>query len=180
MVFVQGDLRIGGTTIISHGKEQNLAVEMHETIPPAVTPVPMISPLAIPEYSEAAIAGDRWAKAWLLLDVDEKGNVVRLKLLDRPGMDLDQIAVRYGFKLRFKPARDLSDRPVGAQVLWAFEWPAYWWLHEETDNLELLPRAVFKMPCRGTGPARNGTYRDCSQATLANAITEPWFDRPKK
>src|SRR5262245_16293466 len=85
---------VQGETIIIHG-----------TAPPAKMPKgkQRYGRIAAP-YSDEAIERDAWAKAWLLLDIDEHGVVTRLKLLKKPGYDLDQIAIDRGFSMRFDPA----------------------------------------------------------------------------
>jgi len=79
-------------------------------------------------YSPQAMERDAWARAFLLLDIDEKGEVSRLKLLKRPGFDLDQIAIDEAFKLKFEPARDAKGRPIRTYIVWDMEWPSWGWL----------------------------------------------------
>ena len=95
---------------------------------PAQKPKPRQDPRQSLPYSDESIERDAWARAWLLLDVDEAGRVTRLKLLKKPGFDLDEIAIREAFKLRFDPARDAQGRPMKTYVLWTMEWPAWGWL----------------------------------------------------
>jgi hypothetical protein len=61
-------------------------------------------------------------------DVDERGTVTRLKLLKRPGFDLDKICIDEAFKLKFSPALDDAGRPMKTYMLWTFEWPSWGWL----------------------------------------------------
>ena len=79
-------------------------------------------------YSDEAVERDAWARAWLLLDVDERGTVTRLKLLKRPGYDLDKICIDEAFKLKFSPALDDKGQPMKTYMLWTFEWPSWGWL----------------------------------------------------
>lgn len=79
-------------------------------------------------YSDEAVERDAWARAWLLLDVDEAGRVTRLKLLKRPGFDLDRICIEEALKLQFEPARDAQGRPMKTYMLWTMEWPSWGWL----------------------------------------------------
>ena len=65
-----------------------------------------------PPYSERAILSDAWTKAWLLLELDEAGTVTRIKFLNKPGYDLEQIAIAEAFKLRFSPALDGAKKPM--------------------------------------------------------------------
>jgi hypothetical protein len=175
-VFVQGKARITGQAIVPSGGDGEI-VEIHEAIPPAVMPKPRANPLAIPTYNDEAIEHNTWTRAWLLLDVDEAGKVQRLKLLKSPGFDLDEIAVRTGFKLRFDPALDRAQRPTSALVVWILEWPAYYWLLEQKDQLvSRVPEKAAIVPCRGTGPTHS-IYRDCSRPDLTKAMSQPWFDR---
>src|SRR5262245_36205736 len=46
--------------------------------PPTVPPkLPGGAPRVTPPYSDAAVERDAWAKAWLVLDIDETGKVAR-------------------------------------------------------------------------------------------------------
>jgi hypothetical protein len=154
---------------------------------PAVLPRPInFSPIKAPPYSDRAIQSDAWTRAWLLLDVDESGAVTRFKFLKRPGYDLEKIATREAFKLRFEPGRDGKGRAVKTWVVWSIEWPAYWWLikmHGVASRMPPLvgfpPRSMAaSVPCRGSGPLNLGsvhpTYRDCSVPDLAKFAGEPW------
>jgi hypothetical protein len=79
-------------------------------------------------YTDEAVARDAWARAWLLLDVDESGRVTRLKLLKKPGFGLEKICLDEAFKLRFEPALDDKSRPMKTYMLWTMEWPSWGWL----------------------------------------------------
>ena len=96
--------------------------------PPAVMPRPTIDKRVSLPYSDEAKARDAWARAWILLDVDERGTVSRIKLLKRPGFGLDQIAIDESFKLKFEPARDEQNRPIRTYIVWTMEWPSWGWL----------------------------------------------------
>ncbi len=175
-VYVYGELRISGTTASSEAGGGGEAIEMREAIAPAVMPKPKHRP-AIPPYSAAAVDHNTWLRAWLLLDVSPSGAVTRVKLLDRPGFELDAIAVRAAFELTFDPARDRADRPVRAQVVWSFDWPPYWWLIRfENANLTRMPDEAWSLPCRQ--PGGMWTYlRACTPPTIANAVETPWLER---
>jgi Carboxypeptidase regulatory-like domain len=95
---------------------------------PKVVPKPQKDTRINPPYSEEAVERDAWARAWLLLDVDEKGKVTRLKLLKAPGFDLNQICIDEAFKLGFDPALDDAGQPMKTYMLWTMEWPAWGWL----------------------------------------------------
>lgn len=95
---------------------------------PAVKPKPLGDPRASLPYSDEAVERDAWARAWLLLDVDETGAVSRLKMLKRPGFALERICIQKAFELRFSPALDGTGRPMKTYVLWTMEWPSWGWL----------------------------------------------------
>jgi hypothetical protein len=95
---------------------------------PKVKAKPTVDPRINLPYSEEAVERDAWARAWLLLDVDETGHVTRLKLLKAPGFDLDAICIEQGLTLTFEPARDHAGRPMKTYMLWTMEWPAWGWL----------------------------------------------------
>src|SRR5688572_12874788 len=54
---------------------------------------PKRDPRIAPTYSDAAIEHDAWTRAWMLLDIDDRGVVQRMKFLKRPGYDLEKIAI---------------------------------------------------------------------------------------
>jgi hypothetical protein len=85
-------------------------------------------------YSDEAIDGNYWATGWVLLEVDERGEVTGFRFLHRPGHGLDAIAEKYVFELRFEPARDARGRPIKSRVLWKLEWPAH---HYARDHKNL-------------------------------------------
>jgi hypothetical protein len=95
---------------------------------PAVMPKPLVDQRPSLPYSDEAKARDAWARAWMLLEVDERGSVSRLKLLKRPGFGLDQIAIDESFKLKFDPALDKQGRAVRTYIVWTMEWPSWGWL----------------------------------------------------
>jgi hypothetical protein len=178
LVFVYGDLQIGASTATTELTGNEELVVMHEMIPPAVYPEPVTNPLIIPEYSENARDANEWTRAWLLLEISDAGTVTRIKFLNRPGYDLDAIAIREAFKLRFEPARNRANRAIAAQTLWAFEWPSFWWMHDNhEDDLRHIPHSAMTIPCRGTGPTRS-VYRDCSAPNIANVVRERWITKP--
>src|SRR6186713_3100196 len=80
--------------------------------PPSTPPKPTnFVKQKAPPYSDSAILSDAWTKAWMLLEIDERGVVTRFKFLKRPGYDLEPIAASEVFKLRFTPAKDAHNRP---------------------------------------------------------------------
>jgi len=181
LVFIKASdaVRLSGQISVPTHVDEYEAIEIHETVAPAVMPRPLSSTSSIPEYSDAAKQRGPWTRAHLLLDVDDRGLVARLKLLGKPGYDLDRIATRDAFKLRFEPARDRVGRPISAMVLWSYEWPSFWWITEQKLPVDRLPSEALKIPCKGAG----GTlryYRDCSTADLTRDAVEPWIERPRK
>jgi hypothetical protein len=149
------------------------------------------NPVATPPYSDRAITSNAWTKAWLLLDVDRHGVVRRVKFINRPGYDLETIALEGVFGLRFDPARNEDGAPIRSLVVWSIEWPAYWWLVEKqgvstrmpayTYSIESGPRRIDSaVPCKGSGPLALGSlhpvYRDCSRPDLRKEFdSEPWI-----
>jgi hypothetical protein len=176
-VYVEGKVKIGGQAAVAVKEGEAEAIEIREALPPAVQPKALTSPTRVLEYSDLAQDKNTWTRAWLMLDLSETGKVKRVKLLNKPGFDLDQIAIREAFKLKFEPALDRSKRAIPAMVLWTFEWPAYWWLLDHKRAVNRLPPEVEEVPCRGTGPTR-ARYRDCSKPDISRAVTEPWIDKP--
>lgn len=164
LVYVDGPLTITGGTATSRKERGSEVIDIFEVVPPATAAEPLSDTLLI-DYTDEAIEHDVWTRAWLLLDVDAKGTVRRVKLLDRPGYGLDAIAIREAFKLQFKPALDAADRPVSSLVIWFFEWPSFSWL--KGDRERSVP------PCPGGGPSR--VYRDCGAPTLPNVLRKPWL-----
>ena len=155
---------------------------------------PKVDPLRIPPYSDQAVLGNHWSKAWLLLDVDDRGVVARVKFLQRPGHDLDEIAVNYAFGMTFDPARNKFGVPVRSYIVWPLEWPAIGW-HQlrqlPANRLPNLPEVVqndhdviFDMypPC-AEGQSLNlslaePVQRSCAIPDLSRMdASEPWILR---
>ena len=177
-VRVRGAVRISGQTAVSSdavpGEE---LVEIRELVPPAVMPKIQGDRDRIPEYSGLARDKGVWTRAWLLLDVTAAGTVQRVKLLHAPGYDLDAIAIRDAFALRFHPALDRSNKPVAAMVMWSFEWPSYFWMLDHKFTFNRLPREVGKVPCKGSGPGK--VLRDCTPSDVSRHEAFPWLAPPK-
>ncbi len=176
-VFVRQKARISGRTSRSTVEDGEEAVEILEADKPQIMPKPRQATNLIPEYTQAARDANVWARAWLVLDVDGKGRVTRLKLLDAPGYGLDDIAIREAFKLRFEPARTRAGATARAMVLWTYEWPAYWWMFDNKLPLQVVPEKALGVPCQGT-PARAAVLRNCAQATVARVQQVEWRDAP--
>jgi hypothetical protein len=174
MVYVEAEAHIAGQVTLPAAAGSSV-VEIHEAIPPAELAIPL-DPTIVPEYSATAIDNDTWTRAWMLLDVDQTGSVVRLKMLRRPGFDLDAIATQAALKLKFEPARDQAGAPIRTLVIWSFEWPSFWWLKNRHSSVTRLPDDVTRVPCRGVYPTRTQS-RDCSEPDMAMALREPWLTR---
>ena len=165
-------LKVRGETIVIEGHA-----------PPKVQPKPVKNYFRIaPAYSDAAIESDIWSKAYLLLDINDRGTVTRVKLLKHPGHDLDLIAIDTAFHLKFSPAQDDSGRPIPSSVVWPIEWPSYWWMIDLFGLATRIPDEIVHVPCRGSGPMHLGsihpTYRDCETFPLSAFETEPWIQGP--
>jgi hypothetical protein len=158
-------------------------IVIHDSLPPKVLPHPKKNYHRMaPPYSDEAIDRDVWAKAWVLLDIDARGVVTRVKLLKRPGYNLDSIAVAHAMKMRFDPAEDAKGNPMPTQLLWSMEWPSYWWLVDLDEPPNRVPPRAEHVPCAGSGPMNLGSlhpgYRDCSPPPDLSKISgEPWLTK---
>lgn len=178
LVVVYGDANISGAAVTTQTIDGLEAIQVKDAIPPAVFAKPHSDPTFIPEYTDEMMDTNAWTRAWLLLEISETGVVSRVKLLNRPGFGLDAIAIRDAFKLTFDPARNRVDKPVRSQMLWKYEWPAFWWMKEHGYARRRMPGEAMRVPCRGSGPA-NKVYRDCSRPNMSAALTARWIDRPR-
>lgn len=146
-------------------------------------PQPKKDPRIAPKYSDAAIEHDAWTRAWMVLDIDDRGIVQRIQWLKRPGYDLEQIALDRAFGTRFEPARDGLGRAQPARLVYPIEWPSYWWLVKHTGFATRIPVSAGGVPCKGEGPLdldrAHPVYRDCSVPDLSRMPLEPWIDRPR-
>jgi hypothetical protein len=156
-------------------------IELEGAIDPPVKPQPKFNVQRTLRYSDEAVLRDAWTRAWLLLDIDERGVVRRLKFLKRPGLELEKIAQDEAFKLRFAPARDASGKPVRTLIVWDLEWPSHDWLVANTGLATWIPQWSAAVPCYGSGPLDfndpHPTYRDCSRPDLSRAARVRWVDR---
>jgi len=180
-------LEVGGEVIEITGQHQ-----------PVTYARPKSDPLAIPPYSDQAALGDHWAKAWLLLDVDDRGVVTRAKFLKRPGFDLDEIAVKHVFGMRFDPARDHNGVPTPSFIVWPLEWPSLNWLQSRGALANRLPTFLDLVhavpggfavdsypPCLDDGPLRlsdiHPVARDCAIPDLSRGdASELWYVRDSR
>jgi hypothetical protein len=191
LTFALGPQRIGykvaiaapGSTHFDAKIDRGEVIEIHDL--PAHRPPIMPSPIhrlpKIPAYSDNMIETDSWAKAWLLLDIDEHGAVARAKLLNHPGHDLDQIAIDHALGLTFNPAYDNLGHPMRTLIIYPIEWPSYWWMIDLHGGFALRmpePQFVQRVPCEGSGPLHMGSmhpvYRTCSRPDLSHVEQEPW------
>lgn len=145
-------------------------------------PVPLRYARPAPAYSEESIERDVWTRAWMLLDIDERGVVKQIKWLNRPGYDLEPIALAQAFGTRFEPARDGRGRAQAARIVYPIEWPSYWWLVTREGLTTRLPDDVGAIRCRGDGTLNlsrvHPVYRDCSLPDMSKVVSEPWIPRP--
>jgi hypothetical protein len=185
---------------IAEGEVVRIIDQKPPTVPPKL---PKDTPRVTPPYSDEAVVRDAWAKAWLVLDIDEKGKVVRVKLVKRPGFDLNEIAVREAMKLKFEPALDEHGKPMRTMIFWAMEWPSHGWLIQHNGTATRMPTesyaidpfqgnfgglmpaiheasALARVPCAGSGPLNLDllypVYRDCSRPNLKKVPYLPWLD----
>ena len=200
VIFAHGKARTSGRVAVDgqatlDGKLDAMVGEViviHGKIKPPVPPKPKnFKSRATPPYSDKAVLSDVWTKAHMLLDVDEQGNVVRYKFLQRPGSDLEEIAESEVSKLKFDPAKDASGAPMRAWVVWTIEWPSAWWLEKLVGTRSTMPPIVgfpphrldSYVPCKGSGPWHMGsvhpTYKDCSKPDLRKAVGEKWIAAPR-
>jgi hypothetical protein len=148
--------------------------------PPGTAPKPAKKYHAIaPRYSDYAIEHDTWARAWLLLDIDARGVVTRVKLVRRPGADLDQIAVDTAMKMKFEPARDALGAPKASWLLWTIEWPSWGWLIAHEGLATKIPASVNGVPCADSGQPLNldsvhPVYRECAMPDVSKIDALPW------
>lgn len=176
-VYVRTRAHINGHTLRTAYEEGEEYVDILEADKPSIMPKPTTATNLVLDYSSQAKDANAWVRAWLVLDVTASGFVRRLKLINRPGYGLDELAVREAFKLRFAPARSRSGKAVPAMVLWTYEWPSYWWMIDQKLDPRLVPEKAAKLPCKGNS-SNERTQRDCSQADLAAAQLLPWIDAP--
>jgi hypothetical protein len=185
-------LSIASEAAAEDRRQKGEVIVIDEKPPRAAVPARAVnfSPIKAPPYSDRAIEEDAWTRAWLLLDIDDTGTVRRFKFLKRPGHDLEAIATREAFKLRFQPARDASGRPVATWMLWLIEWPSHGWLIARLGLATRMPPVVgfpprsmaAHVPCAGSGPLNldsiHPVYRDCSRPDLSRPFeSERWIGR---
>jgi hypothetical protein len=159
-------------------------IDIHDHLNRQKAPVPVQDTRLVPEYSDRAATGNYWAKAWLLLEVDSDGTVIRIKFLKRPGYDLDRIAVETAFGLTFTPALDRRGRAVRSQVVYPIEWPSYWFLVQREGVVTRMPspEVIAHVKCIGSNPLNldrvEQVQRDCSRPDLTKADSEAWIAKP--
>lgn len=174
-VFVRRTARIQGQVLATSLLDGEEVFEIQESEKPKVMPRPTKATNLIPDYSSEARAKDVWARAWLMLDIDAQGQVIRMKMLNAPGHGLDEIAIKEAARLRFQPALSLSGKPIPSLVLWDYEWPSYYWLLSQKFSPEALPPEAELVPCKGTEAPNAKYFRDCTTADVAKAQSLPWI-----
>ena len=191
LTFTLGPKRIGykveianpGSTHFDARLERDEVIEIHD-IPrrrPPTMPAPVHRLGLIPQYSDALVETDVWVKAWMLLDIDEHGTVARAKFLNRPGHDLDQIAMDHALRLKFTPALDDRGHAIRTMIIYPIEWPSYWWMVGTQGFTVRMPEpeAIWRVPCRGSGPLHldsiDPVYRDCSKPDISHLDREAWY-----
>jgi hypothetical protein len=197
LVYIYGTARSSGRVSVEAGKPVTVTgkvdategevIVIRDKIQPPVPPRPQNHKWQkAPPYSDRAVLEDAWTKAWLLLDIDERGQLKRIKWLKRPGYDLEKIALGEVKKLTWSPALDRSGKPMRSWFVWSIEWPSAWWLEMFVGTRSGMPprqgltgRKDDYIPCKGSGPWLMGSlkkiYKDCSQPDLKAASREPWF-----
>jgi hypothetical protein len=175
MVFVRRIAKISGVRLVEkHDDAGESVLQIEANDQPPRMPKVMSDANPLLEYSDRAIERDAWTRAWLLLYVDERGRVVRLKLLKDPGFDLGDIALRAAAKLRFDPARDKAGKPTPALVVWGYEWPSFRWMRDNRFRFAELPEEVWTIPCLGADRLSD-RYRDCAQPDMVQLVLRPWI-----
>jgi hypothetical protein len=172
-------------------------IDVYDAPRPIQYAKPKQDPLLIPKYSDEAVVKDVWVKAWLLLDVDARGVVMRVKFLKRPAYGLDDIALRHAFNLKFSPARDTHGFPQKSYIVWPLEWPSMGWLQDHELQPTRLPnfgevaQTAHGVAFQSWPPCFNGSWtmrsvdggsghaqRDCSTPDMSKAnAAEPWIAR---
>jgi hypothetical protein len=147
---------------------------------PPVLPQMIQDPHILPPYSDEAMSGDYWSKAWMLLDIDERGTVQRVKFLKHPGHQLDSIAVDTAFGWTFKPGHDATGQAIRAQLIVPIEWPSADWLIRVSGMRNYYnPAWAGTTKCQGSAPQMGASFshelRDCSQPDISKADDEPWI-----
>jgi hypothetical protein len=161
--------RVKLTVDTTHAGETITIHEHGPREPVAVKPQHDYQRLRLP-YSDEAIDENIWFAAWLLLHVDEHGKVQWVRFVQRPGVDLEKIAIEKVMAYRFEPARDEFGDTIPSVVLWKMDWPPFW-------RTTLTEQIMGAPPCRGDGPIDLGAYdpeyRDCSHPSVVVAANEP-------
>jgi hypothetical protein len=180
MIFIRGHrgAHIGGSVAESTTIDGQEAIEIHETAPTVTPARPVNEWIRILPYSKKALLDDEWTRAWMTLDVDDKGQVLHLKWIRRPGHDLDDIAMREAFDIRFNPARDSGKHAMPSRVVWMFEWPSHSWLTDHRYfDITRMPSDFTTVACQKDGEHRRDR-RDCSQADVTTTLGEVWLSKP--
>jgi len=177
---------VAGVAAVADPKGE--VIEIHETwhepTPPKVIPGPGTDPRNAPPYSDEALEKDVWVRAWVKVEIDEHGDVRRVKFLKRPGYGLEDIALRRAFATKYAPAVDEHGKPMAVYFIYKIEWPSVGWLNmdENSTRTRHVPwTAAEHVPCAGSGPwhmdSKHPVYRDCSVPDPKHEAREPWLRR---
>lgn len=90
-----------------------------ETIIEAISQMPKVLKEVKPKYPEEARRLGIEGSVVLLLEIDEKGNVVSAKIIKRAGYGLDEEALKAAYQLRFSPAM-AGSKPVASKIKYTF------------------------------------------------------------
>jgi hypothetical protein len=122
---------------IDTGSEETIHIQ--QKITPIHMPRLISDPGLIPPYSDDAILGNVWVRAWVWLNIDASGTVQRVKFIKRPGYGLDPIAIDWALGLQFTPAVNQFGHNVESLVYLPLEWPSYEWLRAKKYSSRRLP-----------------------------------------
>jgi hypothetical protein len=113
-------------------------IHIDQKITPFRMPRLLSDPDLIPAYSDDAILGNAWVRAWVWLDIDARGIVQRVKFIKRPGYGLDQTAVEFALSREFAPAVNQFGHEVASIAYMPIEWPSHAWLVEKKYSAKRL------------------------------------------
>jgi len=113
-------------------------IHIDQKITPVQMPRLLSDPALVPAYSDDAILGNVWVRAWVWLDIDADGVVQRVKFIKHPGHGLDPIAVEFALSREFAPAVNQFGHKVPSLAYMPIEWPSHAWLVEKRYSAKRL------------------------------------------